>query len=570
MDKITFKQFKTNLIAQPFFIWHSLDKAENDDLDFESFWDTDVDYAETDVQQVMMQTFSKVHKELENILLKNEAIVLSGSLEERIEKTKEYIGTDIIVINPVFEYRDAIAKPFAFDFKEKIVINLKYSKKTKRMDFMHAYYDVSIISKTLKVNDYNLYLPMDIAGLKGEINLTCVNHINLGKSGGVYNDVDKKGNLKSINVMEKITGKSKLDETKEVSKKKVSKKNDFIIKDIDLYIDEINNARDVNQISESLYFDSTIFGDNPFWDELLEANEHKYHGFSGNIITKKNIIEDEEITNNVFQKYQEIDQDAITDKKRVIEFLDNIHLSKKVIWYDFEGFSLPFPAVDHTKAFQQIVFQLSKIETNSNVEELQKQNLIWDPTNIGPKEMYEIIYHVYSNKADKYIVYNKGYENSRLREMVLLLQGTEYYDEATEMFAHIDDNTLDLWELFKVTRGGSNVPAILLSDQKCKSSIKNIEKHISANNINLPYSIKEYKNLDVKNGSMAMDVAIKRAIGVMGDSQWAEKVEQLKEYCENDVRMMIMVYHFIKYLIWKGKTWEKEEEEVDIQNNTAQ
>lgn len=552
MEKITFKHFKTNLIAQPFFVWHALEIA-SDDLDLEFFWDQDPDFADTSVQQVMVQTFKKIDKKLSEIFLSKGAIQLTGNVDERIVKTEEYIGSDKIVLSPVFEYNGALSKPFAFDFKNNILINLKYSKKTKRMDFVQAYYDLSIINEILEVKDYNLYLPLDAEGLKGEINLTMVDHINLSKTGDTYDACTQDGSPKSTNVMKEFKNPEVL-----------------TLKDIDLYIEEINQARDINEINTHLENDATEFGDNPFWNELLEKLSHKYSGISGYIAPKKKIVENAAIDNNVFRAYEELNEAMIMNFKRVDDFINQLHMSEKIVWYDFEGFSLPYPAVDYTKSFQQIVFQLSKIETNGNIEEHEVRNYVWDPLKINVGDLYKVLCQVYSGGADKYVVYNKTYENTRLKEIVKLLRESDYYDEAQKMFDHIEANTLDLWDLFKINNGGKVVPPIMFHDQYCKSSIKNIEKHISLNQINLPYSIKEYKNLDVKNGVMAMDVAIKRAIGVMGESQWAEKVEKLKEYCENDVRMMIMVYHFIKYLIWKGKIWEKDVEEVDIQNNTAQ
>ena len=85
----------------------------------------------------------------------------------------------------------------------------------------------------------------------------------------------------------------------------------------------------------------------------------------------------------------------------------------------------------------------------------------------------------------------------------------------------------------------------MLSDQKLKYSIKNIEKHISQNKIYLPRKIQEYKNLEIQNGLIAMEIAIKRSINIIGDLEWKSYEEKLKKYCENDVRAMIMVYDFV-------------------------
>jgi hypothetical protein len=45
---------------------------------------------------------------------------------------------------------------------------------------------------------------------------------------------------------------------------------------------------------------------------------------------------------------------------------------------------------------------------------------------------------------------------------------------------------------------------------------------------------------------MAMSKAIDRRLGGIGDIEWDETVKDLRKYCENDVKAMIMVYHFAK------------------------
>lgn len=531
MNKITFKQFKLNLIAQPYFVWHTLDVQE-DDFDPENFWSTDFEVVETPESQVIAQTFNKIAEKATQLLIAKGAVVISGSNEVKIEKTKEYFGTDKLVLNPVFEYNGAYASPLAFDFATNTFYDVKFSKKTKRIDFMKAYYNLSIIEKNnIEIKDFQLFVPYDGKGKKGVIELTTTNRIHLSKTGDVYDAYDKNGDLKAPKFLDALSTQDK-----------------FILKDIDIYLNEIKSAESAEQISENLFDDATEFGDNPYWNELLEKINNPYAGVSGNIISKKEIIENEIKSNNVWETYKTLNGSEIIDREAINKLLTKIASSSRIIWYDFEGYSLPFPAIDDTKPYQQMVFQLSKIETNADVKQLSNDNLVWDPKTLNANALFEVMVNVYSNGADKYVVYNQGYENTRLKEIRDLLFGTDKYDEASMMYEHISNNTIDLWDIFRITKGGSNVPPVMLNDQKCKSSIKNIEKHISKNKIEVGYKIQEYKNLDVQNGGQAMSYAIKRATGVMGDAEWAKNVEGLKAYCENDVKMMIMVYHFIKWL----------------------
>lgn len=84
-----------------------------------------------------------------------------------------------------------------------------------------------------------------------------------------------------------------------------------------------------------------------------------------------------------------------------------------------------------------------------------------------------------------------------------------------------------------------------------KKSIKNIEKLITKNNLKLRYSefFKEYKDLEIKNGTLAMQAAINRYNGVILDNEWAKITENLKEYCQNDVVAMLVTFSFFVFLI---------------------
>ena len=48
---------------------------------------------------------------------------------------------------------------------------------------------------------------------------------------------------------------------------------------------------------------------------------------------------------------------------------------------------------------------------------------------------------------------------------------------------------------------------------------------------------------------MAMNKAMQRYLNTIGDQEWKANVKMLKEYCENDVKAMIMVYYFICWLV---------------------
>ncbi len=241
------------------------------------------------------------------------------------------------------------------------------------------------------------------------------------------------------------------------------------------------------------------------------------------------------------------------------------------------------------------------------------QNIVKDPLNISLIDIVDNILAVYSNKADYYVVYNKTYENTRNKEIAELvvkafdkndlniieaLKARNIHSAAQfkEIVDHINTNTLDLrdflakntiddnlcfaidkiklinrtdeditiknnfhdlgdFEQFKLDSGlykvNDKYRNMYFYELLGKESIKNIEKLITYNQLKPKFSeyFKQYKNLDVKNGSNAMEVAINRYLGLIKDNEWAIKVEQLKEYCQNDVVAMLVTFSFFKEII---------------------
>ncbi|MGL5308506.1 MAG: UU173 family protein, partial [Metamycoplasmataceae bacterium] len=187
-----------------------------------------------------------------------------------------------------------------------------------------------------------------------------------------------------------------------------------------------------------------------------------------------------------------------------------------------------------------------------NIEKIN--NIVIDPKGINYNHFFEIIDAIYDEDADAYVVYNKNYENSRLKEMSKIFQQHEWVEqnykfsmkvrEYNSKIREIIEKTIDLLELFKVTSINGDLPPIFLWELYGFSSIKTIEKYITKKGYELKVMIEPYSELDVKNGLMAMSKAIDRNLGGIGNKEWLETQEQLKKYCENDVKAMLMVYHF--------------------------
>ncbi|TDV22852.1 uncharacterized protein DUF2779 [Mycoplasmopsis mustelae] len=274
----------------------------------------------------------------------------------------------------------------------------------------------------------------------------------------------------------------------------------------------------------------------------------------------------------------------------------NLHQKDaKVCWYDYEGFSDLYPPLDGIAPYNQVVNQVSVIITQNGVE-ISCENIVLDTKDLTIKGLVEVIEAIYANKCDSYVVYNKTYENTRNKEIAKLVENTykkdpdfrawldQKYNNLNDFIIKIvwiNNNTIDLADCFSAkNRQNVNVndfgsftevnnelklvenkkdfiknnltvfkKLININFLKYYFSIKKIEKYITHMNLNLKHKIIPYNELIIQKGTMAMEEAILRYLGATNDIVWINNiVPNLKKYCENDVRAMIMVYDFIMYL----------------------
>lgn len=306
--------------------------------------------------------------------------------------------------------------------------------------------------------------------------------------------------------------------------------------------------------------------------------------------------------------------------------------NQRIIWYDYEGFSLPTPILDDTKHYQQLTHQVSIIETY-NGKIVNSKDIVKDPAHLRLIDLVDNIIDVYSNGANYYVVYNQSYENSRNKELLKLViqrlqaQDQEFISEFNkrnldlnrfkEMINHINNNTIDLnfWfkpvsekvyaEIQEYKKEFTNADQFLNQDiyvnfnnqtindtqrnadvqftfydpvnkkmfgeentqrdvafatkknghffrifeLRGMSSIKKIEKLITIYDIKLKHSIFPYKELEIQNGMYALEKAVNRHQGLIGDNDWKHIEHELKKYCHNDVMAMIVAYDFAQKIV---------------------
>ncbi|CAM9113721.1 DUF2779 domain-containing protein [Mycoplasma marinum] len=570
-QKITFGKLKKLLTCQPYFIWNSvedlgLDKNDDDIDQFSFQMPGIVDVVAPTVTQVQMKTFHKVNEEFYDFIQTLGRVAWTSkmsSMEERAEETKKLLrnpGVDII-FEPVFRYGDAFSVPTIYDKKNKKISNLKISSSTKRIDLVKPYFDYQIANKcNVKVEAIS-YFVLDTKKYKA-FEIAFYETFKVNTSTTSRNDKNAKQHNDFVSMRRKKTGNG-------VNKKGVhdekntifnivacaaefgSKSKPIQFEGIDYYIRLIKEAKDAEFENGLTAEDNQAFGSNPATPTIIEYLHPQFVGYNGKFVKKKDIQEGktlQEIADNSLLIQSILNEPVtITERDEAHSYIERLEKSR-VIWYDFEGFSLPFPTIAGFTPFQQATFQVSIIETN-NMEEKKKINHIYDPQTFSYTDFPELIDMIYSNKADYYVVYNAGYENPRMMEMVATLRDMNYpgWVEVQEKVLWIIERTVDLAKPFAAGSKDS-LPIVFIPELKGKHSIKLIEKYITKNNYWFKDMIKPYKDLTIQNGGMAMEAAIQRAIGVVGDNEWEEKQGVLKEYCENDVRAMIMVYQLIKEL----------------------
>ncbi|MCP4336808.1 MAG: DUF2779 domain-containing protein [Mycoplasma sp.] len=574
MDKIKFTHLKRLLTCQPYFIWHNIEdlnisKNENDDDQFEFQMPSAIDTLDLslEISAVQARTFKKVERSFFDFIKQTgrvKWIDIRLSIEDKLIETKKLMrdnGVDII-FNPVFEYEDALSSPTFYDKRTQKISNLKISSSTKRIDLIKPYFDYQVITKSgIEIKEISYFI-LDTKKYNAfEIAFFETFKINTSSTSRQSKDLKEIGDLIGIRKLKSGNGIKKNGSPYEpnslfdIVSRALPINNRgkiFQFDSLKYYLRKIKEAKTAKFEGRPTKEDLSMFGNNPNIKALIENSYPEMAGFNGKLISNKEIIEGkslQEISREVYIIGEIMKNKVIiSDEKALKEIINKIE-QKRVIWYDFEGFSLPFPTIKNYLPFQQATFQTSIIETK-NMKETNVLNHIFDPKTFNYNDFPDLITQIYSNGADSYVVFNKGYENPRLKEMVQVLQEVQHpkWKECDSMVQHIIENTVDL-EVPFATRSKNSLPQLLIPQLKGKSSIKLIEKYITKKNFPFAKMITPYSELDIQNGQMAMESAINRVINIIKDKEWENKQIKLKKYCENDVRAMIMVYSLIKYLL---------------------
>ncbi|WP_027122379.1 DUF2779 domain-containing protein [[Mycoplasma] imitans] len=230
-------------------------------------------------------------------------------------------------------------------------------------------------------------------------------------------------------------------------------------------------------------------------------------------------------------------------------------LKDKKVYFDFESICHLFAPMDDVLPNMQIVTQNSYIIDRNDGSESHCFNDVIDPCKLDVNWFVKIINDLHQGVDYSYVVYNASFERSRLREMAYYIERyKQYYPnkfnnpqdleiDYLQKVKEIEDNLFDLADFFNL-----NKKLLVVKSLNGFYSIKKTLLLTSKEQREKAKAV-DYSTLNVKRGDMAQNLTAKRFLGLLSDQEWNQIAIDLATYCENDVRSMIAVEHYIRDLI---------------------
>nr|WP_319776145.1 DUF2779 domain-containing protein [uncultured Sphaerochaeta sp.] len=212
---------------------------------------------------------------------------------------------------------------------------------------------------------------------------------------------------------------------------------------------------------------------------------------------------------------------AIIEKEEIEEFLTDFKYP--LYFMDFESFQPAVPLYDNSRPYQQIPFQFSIHLLENKDAELKHYEYLGDPNNDPRKPFIDKLVQLTGDNGS-IVVYNKAFENTRLREIV------RDYPQYAEGVEKIIERVVDLMIPFQ--KKYYYMPAM-----KGSFSIKSV----------LPALVPElsYKDMEIGDGGTA-SVSFENILS-MDDMFEIEKIRNnLLEYCKLDTLAMVKIYEKLR------------------------
>lgn len=513
-----------------------------------------------------------------------------SSIEQQAIKTQELIELNekLILFQPVFldskklivTKCDALVK----DGTEINIIETKGTTTSKINHFLDIYYQYKLISNIPYMSKFEVLYKLCLikyclANVSDPLEFIISESCNLSKSVSVKRElpIDEKQNRKlgikfekNIDVTFDINSCLTLDDfnawLQEVNSKKFEKyinlyeEFDHVIEKLWEIKKSLNNSDFITSDIHLSYDDMPEFLNNPFKNELktLYSLKNSFFKYSGNSLRLTNQNIDSfikkgywnSINNYEMLEFEHSNNFSIFKKHPYIYDYDKFQsllnqLKDKCVYFDFETINTGFRVVDNSLPFMQIVTQVSVIKKhNLDYKNLECQNLMIDPLKIDNNWFKQIVDSLYSGNDYSYVVYNKSFEVTRLKEIQEFINEEKY----TEMINVIISNIYDIADFFDI-RKKIVIHPDLYGYYSIKKVLPLIEKN--AKHIFEQVNCLDYKSLEISNGLICQNKTKGRFFGLVDDNEWNHVVSESKKYCENDVRAMIAVELFIKEYISK-------------------
>lgn len=528
--------------------------------------------------------------------------------EELSILTQYYLenNKNIILFQPVFINGSLITKPDALvkqDYEIRI-IETKGTTTAKRHHFLDIYFQSQVINGLKYLDDfvieYSLCLVKYCYANKGEVPLVITDDINITKSvsfpegvtvamkafvkeghgpiaktkeGLEYVDSPMNitklcdGNFSDVSVRAEAPRRAKTCHTFRAKVEGVIN-NFYVICQALKEIKEsrINSGNDVIDDIVPHANEKSYWKNSDLWLQLrslYQVKGYRLFNYSGNIMKQteddlskysKSANEFDFIKKPEYTDYFCELAPAITINKEALLKMWS-ELKDKKVYFDFETINSPIRPIDDCLPFMQILSQCSVIIDNNDgtpVDQLKCNNIVIDPKHIDVNLFKGVVDALYKGSDYSYIVYNANFERSRLLEL------KNYFDSSDDDYlaycAKIDcivANLYDIANYFDLTKKKYGSPVII---KKLGGfySIKKVLPYIMENYPDIYHmtGCKDYHDLHVvQNGKICQNETTKRFHDKLTDEEWHALEEDLKIYCENDVRAMIAVEYFIKELV---------------------
>ncbi|MDE7075216.1 MAG: DUF2779 domain-containing protein, partial [Malacoplasma sp.] len=238
--------------------------------------------------------------------------------------------------------------------------------------------------------------------------------------------------------------------------------------------------------------------------------------------------------------------------------IKQLHSNK--VYFDFETINSPIRVIDNSLPFMQIVTQCSIIKATKKdkPENLKCENLIIDPKKItikwfeniidklyfGPNpELVDNTWKIKKQHNTSYVVYNKSFECSRLKEMAKFISKPLYSFKVNEIIKNI----YDLADFFKLSSSSDYGYILFFKELFGFYSIKKVLPLVGKYNKKIYQTAKclNYEDLEISNGQICQEETTKRFFDLLSNEEWKKLENEMKIYCENDVRSMLAIELFI-------------------------